>query len=351
MNTSKRCESLKRVLPILRRHLTVNTLLVAGVLALLLAGHVAQMSHGWQSNRAIVRLTPVLVMLRPLSSAEFVAATPRVEVGSVGESLDKALAVQVDTWLRAVESPYTRATGYLITGQPRTARMALPLSDDSFRARWLLALTYARQGQLERVPALFLGVQGAERALFEAGMFEQDHHNELAATQLLQLAESVGRPEEVNLSRLYSTVVVNYANIGQLDLALVWSERWVTATHTDVEAIAGLAGVYIWRHQPDLAYATWQRVDPIVARQDPSYAGDMGQIYEAWGQWDLAYEMYQEAWQRHPGDPNYAWYLGQFLARQGRVSEALPYLQLVARNGREGLRQAAEQRLLDLKAK
>lgn len=325
--------------------------LVAGGLALLLAGRLTPLRAAWQSNRAMIHVTPFLMAFPPLSSAELVTGTPRGQPGVMGESGEAALDMRVEAWLRAVESPYTRATGYLIIGRPQMARTVLPPSGDDFMYRWLLALTYAQQGQFERVPALLRGVQGAERALFEAGMFEQDRHNERVATQLLEMAESVGRPDEVALSLLYWTVVNNYANSGQLDTAQAWAERWVSVTNADADAIAGLAGVYIWRHQPDLAYTTWQRVDPVVARRHPAYAGDMGQIYEARGQWDLAYAMYQEAWQRHPGDPNYAWYLGQFLAGQGRVGEAIPYLQLVARNGREGLRQAAEQRLVELNAK
>ncbi|MBI5635263.1 MAG: tetratricopeptide repeat protein [Nitrospirae bacterium] len=337
-------------------HAAIRYLMLA-ILASLCVALLPRFWLGWRSNLVLLHMMPLLQTVQPLSATEFLPNSQSwlIRQPTSPEVItEQKIRSAVEAQLPAVLSLHTRATVYLLLGKPQAAKDALAETKDDPRSRLLLAFTYAQQGQFARVPDVLHRVPGAASMLVSAGMVEQVRGNYVEATQLLEIAEGIDHPEELDLSSLYRVLSFNsYYAFNDWDKAVGWSQRWVTVTNSDVNAVEWMSHLYLQRRQTEAAFEVWRRVDPVQASQSVSYWKDMGLIYQSRGNWDQAIAMYGAAWERDRDKPNglrdyIGLYLGAALIHQGRVDEAQTYLEYVAQYGREDLRQAANKLLTSM---
>ena len=146
---------------------------------------------------------------------------------------------------------------------------------------------------------------------------------------------------------LYQLLVQDHELLGQRQLSLDWARRWVEADPLNPRASTILAGVLIWQGNYDQAFSALKRIEALGGRKDVLFAGTLGQIYQARGDWDAAIEAYRESWQWAKdvewARPLAAWYLGYALYHRGSVDESAAYLEIAAANGNQNARSVLQQ--------
>lgn len=311
------------------------------LLAAALLSQTGLLSTQWQINLAMLHLLHEIRTLPPLNPLELLGTRLR----PVSDLNDPGLANLRQLALSAPEPRLTRALAYalLVKGNADEAERLLSHSEnhDSL-SLFALAFTYGQQGRVSAAWETLAQIPQSATYFAQAGWRQQEAHDYETAVLLLEKALLLDRDRRLNRSKLYRTISEDYYyQLGQWDKAVYWAQEWWQATPNDFDASSWLTALYLWRDQYENAYQILQHTETLGARGHPSFAGQMGRVYQARGDWNRAIEEYREAVVRNPNDPYSAWYLGYALYHQGLYSEAHPYLEFVARSDKADLQRYA----------
>ena len=330
MNPLKPVASLSRF-----SHLTITLLIVAGTV--LLSGRGIPILV---SNLSLARLLPELIVLPPRPD-EVLGWTDRP--GFTPSTDQQGFMVAVGR----VQSPRTRASILALTGQlPAAERLLRTSPPGDALARFWLAFVYGQQHRSDEALEILRSLPGIEGYFARAGFQAERLGNYDQAMRLLEASVMLESGTIRDRSPVYGTLSQTaYYHFADWDAAVRWAERWIEAAPDNTDTYSWLATLYLWRGHPDQAYQVLQRGEPYGVSSNRFYPGQMGQIYQSRGQWDLAIEAYRESWERNKDwagiRPYVAWYLGFALYHEGRFQEARPYLEIVERTGPPALQQRA----------
>jgi tetratricopeptide (TPR) repeat protein len=254
-----------------------------------------------------------------------------------------------------VRSRTTRGALLALSGQlaPAECLLGAGMPGDVL-ARFWLGFVYGQQHRPEAAIESLNAVLGVDEYFAQAGFREQQLGRYDRATSLLEAAAALDCGTIRERSLVYDYLTKNAYNYnGDWDRAVYWAERWTRATPRSTDSYIWLAALYLWHGQPEEAYQALRRGAPYGVCHHRFYAGQMGQIHQSRGQWNLAIEAYLEAWVYNQHDPNVAadiaWYLGFALFHEGHWEEAQPYLEFVVHNGRSSLQQQAADTLAEMR--
>jgi tetratricopeptide (TPR) repeat protein len=282
-------------------------------------------------NAALVRLVSDISSLPPPSAMELVGLQQRPVHGLPARQM--SLLHSLDN-----RSP-TGGAILALLGQPSAAQawLSSSVSAGKMRRFWL-ALVLAQQHQSEAAVHALTGLDGIDQYFALAGFAAQKAGEFENASQLLTAAAALDNGQIEDRSLVYEYLAKNaYNHRHDWDQSFYWAERWIQAVPDNTYAYTWLAGLYLWRNLPEQAYAVLQRGHSYRVEQNPYYPGQIGQIYQARGQWDLAIENYRKSWELHK-DVTWmrsyaAWSLGFALYHESQREEARPYLEIAAQGG------------------
>jgi tetratricopeptide (TPR) repeat protein len=249
--------------------------------------------------------------------------------------------------LDRIESPRTRASMLALIGQWSSAeRILQTISAGDALARFWLAFVYGQQHQSDEALKTLRSVPSIEVYFAEAGFEAERQGNYERAMQLWEastLFDGGDLRQRAHVNQTLSRTAYNH--FGDWEAALRWAERWIDAASGDTDSYIWLASLHLWGGSPEAAYQVLERGALHGVQNSRFYPGQMGQIYQARGQWDLAIQFYRQSWEQNQDDPGMspyiAWYLGFALAHELHFQEARPYLEIVKRTGKPELRQQA----------
>ena len=116
-----------------------------------------------------------------------------------------------------------------------------------------------------------------------------------------------------------------------------WAARWIQVAPADNYAYTWLAALHLWRRQPEQTFAVLESGKPYGVESNPGYSGQMGEVYQARGEWNLAIENYRKSWELNKDisymRPYVTWNLGFALFHQNQWDAARLYLQIAAQSG------------------
>jgi tetratricopeptide (TPR) repeat protein len=204
--------------------------------------------------------------------------------------------------------------------------------------RYWLALALGQQQQVDAAIQTLAGLDGIDQYFAMAGLAAQAAGEYEQASRLLETAARLDSGGIEYRSLVYDDLAKNAYNHGHdWDLSFYWAERWIQAAPDNSYAYTWLAALYIWRGQPELAYVVLERGKPAGVTANPGYPGQMGEVYQSRGEWDLAIAQYRKSWELNKDisymRPYVAWNLGFALFHQNQRDEAKPYLQIAAQLG------------------
>jgi tetratricopeptide (TPR) repeat protein len=232
-----------------------------------------------------------------------------------------------------------------LLGQPAAAQRWLQshATANTLDHYWL-ALALGQQDQRDASVQTLTGLNGIDQYFALAGFKAQEAGEFEQASRLLVAAAGLDIGQIGDRSLVYEYLAKNaYSQLHDWDQSFYWAERWIQAAPKNTYAYTWLAGLYLWRGQPEQASAALQRGQPYGIEHNPYYPGQIGQIYQSRGWWELAIENYRTSWNLHKDvtwmRPYVAWYLGFALFHQNQRDEARPYLQIAAQ---EGIQAAAD---------
>jgi tetratricopeptide (TPR) repeat protein len=305
--------------------------LILGLWQLPVAGQA--LMRNWDS----LRLLRTVAAVPPPRAEEVIGLRQRPVVAVSDEALD--LLSKGDS--RSV----LNGAALVLLGRPAEAQRWLQShAATGDLGRYWLALASGQQGQADAAIQVVAGLEGIDEYFAMAGLAAQTAGEYERASRLLETAARLDSGGIEYRSLVYDTLAKNaYSQRHDWDQSFYWAERWIQATPNDTYAYTWLAALYLWRGQPEEAYAVLERGKFWGVERNPGYLGQMGQVYEARGEWNLAIEKYRQSWELNKDisymRPYIAWYLGFALLHQNQRAEARPYLQIAAQ---EGLQAAAD---------
>ena len=309
-----------------------NLVLIVILVCLLGASTALRVDASAAANLLAIRILKEVYSLPPLQPRELTEASPRPKRQDVAFYAE-----------RAASAGLCRLSGnlFLMAGEPERALETLRPCSDHPLAQFFRAFAHASLGREDEARSTLSQVPGISVYLFEGGMQEHEQGNLQSAVWLLAEAleqdRNRGQISSDDRTYLYRYLTWDYNQLGERQVAIAWAQRWVESDLMHFESSTALAGLYIWSGDYEKAFQVLQRVEPLGGRNAVHFAGQMGQIYQSRGEWDLAIEEYRESWARGKDveslRPYAAWYLGVALYYQGEMDEARFYLEVVRRTG------------------
>lgn len=307
------------------------------VCVLLTMQHVVSHDAGLRRNLTLTRLWKAIAVLSPPRAEELIGLQQRPPADLPADDMNLLLTLDDRSVLPGAI--------LALLGQPLQAQRWLQShAIANGLDRYWLALTAGQQNQAAAAIHLLTGVDGIDQYFAQAGLNAQGVGQFEQASRLLAAAANLDNGHIEDHSLVYEYLAKNaYNQMHDWDASFYWAERWIQAVPDNTYAYTWLAGLYLWRSQPEQAYAALQRGQPYGIEQNPYYPGQIGEIYQTRGQWELAIEAYRRSWELQKDvtwmRPYVAWDLGFALYHEGQWDEARPYLEIAAQ---EGIQSAAD---------
>ena len=301
------------------------------------------------SNVILVDLLPNLMPLH-LQPEDLLGWTNR------SSSLPFPAKSSVQETLDKVQTRRTRAEILALIGELVPAEQLLQtISPSDILARSWLTFVYHQQHRpaeaieiLQSVPQMAIyfaqsGFQAAQKEDFARAMRLWE-----ASTEF-KMDDSQLRGEV--FEKLSRTA---YYQLGDIEHAVRWGARWLEFSPGDTNGRIWLASLYLWNDSPEEAAGVLERGTFYGVQNSRFYLGQMGRVYQARGQWDLAIQSYRASLEQNKDDPNMvpdlAWYLGVALCHEQHCQEARPYLEIAVKTGPSTLQQQAARLLAQIDA-
>ena len=331
-----------------RQSASASTIIGAVIIAATL---VAIAVSAYQRREAVTRNAVHLQVLRELAvlpaqkASLFLQTAAPAPISSLGP-----LAAQV----QAEGFCVLAGNLYLRSGDPLRSVAVLQRCIRDPLAPFLLSFALTALGETDAAQQALGQVAGISRYLYSTGTTAHESGKRTEAAVLLAqalmqdqaLTQAQGReltPYERSVAFQY--LVQDLSDLGRVDDAILWAQRWLEAEPDAHLASIMLGGLYLQAGDTDSALRVLMDAAAHGARSHYLFSGTLGQVYEARGETELAITEFRSYWQASESSdwahPYAGWYLGRLLWTVGRTEEARPYLEFVLEAGPEHLKAAA----------